>query len=140
METVSPALQFILLVFSGWVNRRQLDMIDYLQEENRVLLEQLKGRRLRLTNDQRRRLAVKGKTLDRKVLKELAGIVTPDTVMGWYRKLVAKKYDGSKNRGSGRPSTSKEIADLVVKMANENPSYVKSVNMWSQPVYTNYGR
>ena len=120
METLSPALQFLLLFFAGWVNRKQQDQIDYLREENRILLEQLEGKRLRLTDDQRRRLAIKGKALDRKDLKELAGIVKPETILAWYRNLVGKKYDGSKNRGPGRPKTSKEIADLVVMMAREN--------------------
>jgi putative transposase len=52
-------LQFLLMMFAGWVSRRQLDIIDYLKEENRVLREQLGGRRLRFTDEQRRRLAVK---------------------------------------------------------------------------------
>ncbi len=67
-------------------------------EENRVLRQQLGRRRLRLTRDQRRRLAVKGKILGRKILSQVAGIVTPDTILRWYRKLVARKYDGSKKR------------------------------------------
>ena len=122
MTTASPpyALHFLLLVFSGWVNRQQQQAIDYLLEENRILCEQLGGRRLRLTDDQRRRLAVKGKLLGRKILGQVAGIVTPDTILRWYRRLVAKKYDGSKKRGPGRPATHKEIADLVVRMAREN--------------------
>jgi hypothetical protein len=121
-STSSPtALHFLLLTFSGWVNRRQQHVIDYLKEENRVLREQIGGRRLRLTDDQRRRLAVKGKVLGRKILHEVAGIVTPDTILRWYRRLVAKKYDGSKSRGKrGRPPTRKEIADLVVTMARAN--------------------
>ena len=121
MEPISPALHFLLLVFAGWVNRKQQDQIDYLREENRVLLEQLRGKRLRLTDDQRRRLAVKGKALGRQNLKDLAGIATPDTILAWYRRLVVKKYDGSKNRSPGRPCTSREIVDLVVMMARENP-------------------
>ena len=104
MDQVAPALQFILLFFSGWVNRQQLEVIEYLQEENRVLREQLGGRRLRLNDDQRRRLAVKAKPLGRKVLGKVAGIATPDTILGWYRRLVGKKYDGSKKRGPGCPS------------------------------------
>ena len=116
-------LHFLLLLFSGWVNRHQLKVIDYLLDENRVLREQLGGRRLRLNDDQRRRLAVKGKALGRKVLREVAGIVTPDTILRWYGKLVAKKYDGSKKRGLGRPRTEKEIADLVVRMAMENSTW-----------------
>ena len=125
MITASPphALQFLLLVFSGWVNRQQQRAIDYLLEENRVLREQLGGRRLRLTDAQRRRLAVKGKLLGRKILGQVAGIVTPDTILRWYRRLVAKKYDGSKKRGPGRPATAKEIADLVVRMARENAGW-----------------
>jgi len=117
------ALQYLLLMFAGWVNRHQQQVIDYLLEENRVLREQLGGRRLRLTDDQRRRLAVKGKALGRKALREIAGIVTPDTILRWYRRLIAKKYDGSSRRGPGRPPTDKEIADLVVRMAVDNPSW-----------------
>jgi len=58
-----PRLEFLILLVAGWVNRRQQETIDYLREENRVLREQLGGRRLRLTDDQRRRLAVKGKAV-----------------------------------------------------------------------------
>ena len=125
MSSSSPpnALHFLLLLFSGWVNRRQLAVIDYLKEENRVLREQLGGRRLRLNDDQRRRLAVKGKALGRKVLQQMAGIVTPDTILRWYRTLVAKKVDGSKKRGRGRPRTAEEIAALLVRMAGENPTW-----------------
>ena len=79
------------------------------------------SKRLRLTDDQRRRLAVRGKVLGRKALGEVAGIVTPDTILRWYRKLIAKKYDGSAHRGRGRPTTSQEIAGLAVRMAKENP-------------------
>ena len=123
MDTLSPPLQFLLLLFSGWVNRQQADVIDYLQEENRVLREQLGGRPLRLTDDQRRRLAVKGVALGRKVLREIAGIVTPETILAWYRRLVARKYDGSKKRGPGRPRTEVDVADLVVTMARDNPTW-----------------
>jgi hypothetical protein len=77
-ETSSPSsLHFLLLLFSGWVNRHQNQVIDYLMEENRVLRDQIGGRRLRLTDHERRRLAVKGKVLGRKVLRDVAGIVTP---------------------------------------------------------------
>ena len=65
-------LQFLLVIFAGWVNRHQLEVIDYLKEENRVLCEQLGGRKLRFTDEQRRRLAVKGRVLGRRVLDELA--------------------------------------------------------------------
>ena len=99
LSTASPtAFHFLLLVVAGWVNRHQNQVIEYLKEENRVLREQLHGRRLRLTNDQRRRLAMKGKALGRKILQGVAGIVTPDTTLRWHRRLIAKKYDTT--RGS----------------------------------------
>jgi hypothetical protein len=77
------------------MNQRQLQMIDYLREENRVLREQLGGRCLRLNDDQRHRLAARAKRLGRKVLAEVATIVTPQTLLAWHRKLIAQKYDGS---------------------------------------------
>ena len=117
----TTALQLLLLTFAGWANRRQRDVIEYLKEENRVLREQLGSRRVRLTDDQRRRLAVKGKRIGRKLLDEVAGIVTPDTVLRWYRKLVARKYDGSSRRGQGRPLTSASIAEWVVRMMRLTP-------------------
>ena len=77
-----PALQFLVLTFAGWVNRHQDDLIAYLREENRVLREHLGPRPLRLTDAQRRRLAVRGQKLGRCVLMQVAGIVTPDTRSG----------------------------------------------------------
>jgi len=103
-----------------WMNQRQLQVIDYLREENRVLREQLGERRLRFTDDQRRRLAAKAKELGRKLLREIATIVTPETLLAWHRKLIAQKYDGSAKRGPGRPRTADEIETLVVRMAEEN--------------------
>ncbi len=120
MSSSPNPLRFLLLTFAGWVNGHQNHIIGYLLEENRVLREQLGGRRLRLTDDQRRRLAVKGKALGRKVLQGVSGIVTPDTILRWYRRLVAKKYDGSTKRGPGRPRTAGETANLVVKMTLAN--------------------
>jgi putative transposase len=121
MDPLPPPLTFFLLLFSGWVNRHQQAVIDYLLEENRVLRAAHGPRRLCLTDDQRRRLAVKGKVLGRRRLADIAGIVTPDTILRWYRRLVATKYDGSKTRRPGRPSTKPDIAALVVRMATENP-------------------
>ena len=66
---------------------------------------------------------MKGKILGRRRLADIAGIVTPDTILRWYRKLVAKKYDGSKTRRPGRPSTKPDIATLVVRMATANPTW-----------------
>ena len=110
----------MLIAVSGWMNQRQLLVIDYLREENRVLREQLDGRRLRLDDNQRRRLAVKAKALGRKVLAEVASIVTPETLLAWHRKLIAQKYDGTAHHAPGRPRTADEIEALVVRMAEEN--------------------
>jgi transposase InsO family protein len=120
---MSHSLQFLVFTMAGWLSRQQQDLIDYLREENRVLREQLGRERLRLTDEQRRRLAVRGKLLGRKALAEVAGIVTPDTILRWYRRLIAKKYAGSAYRGRGRPTTPKQIAELVVRMAGENPRW-----------------
>src|ERR1700731_5271916 len=95
-------------------NQRQLQIIDYLREENRVLREQLGGRRVRLNDDQRRRLAARAKGLGRKLLAEVATIVTPETLLAWHRKLIAEKYDGSNQRSPGRPRTIGEVEALVV--------------------------
>src|SRR5499427_3909213 len=105
MDPLPPPFAFFVRLFSGWVNRQQQAVIEYLMEENRVLRAAQGSRRLRLTDDQRRRLAVKGKVLGRRRLAAVAGIVTPDTILRWYRRLVAQKYDSSKARRSGRPST-----------------------------------
>ena len=123
MNALPVGFGLLFQFFSGWVNRRQLSVIEYLLEENRLLREQLEGRRLRLTDDQRRRLAVKGKVLGRRVLGEVAGIVTPDTILRWYRRLVARKYDGSRRRDPGRPRTKSDLAGLVLRMAKENPRW-----------------
>jgi hypothetical protein len=79
-------------------------VIDYLREENRVLRAQLRGKRLRLSDDDRRRLVVKAKALGGKALAQIASIATPDALLRWYHSLIAANYDGSKNRCQGRPS------------------------------------
>ena len=80
-------VQFLLLVLAGWVNRQQQDVIDYLQEENRVLRAGLRGKRLRLSDDERRRLAVKAQALGREALAQIASVATPATLLRWYRHL-----------------------------------------------------
>ncbi len=117
------ALHFLVLALAGWVTRHQEDRIDYLREENRVLREHLGPRRLRLTDAQRRRLAVRGQKLGRRILSQVAGIVTPDTILRWYRRLIAQKCDGSARRRRGRPMTPRAVAELVVRMAGENPTW-----------------
>ena len=116
---LSP-LRFVTVALAGWLNQQQQDIIDYLREENKVLREQLGNRRLRLNDEQRRRLATRAQKLGHKVLAEVASIVTPDTLLTWHRKLIARKYDGSQRRGPGRPPVREQIRSLVVRMATEN--------------------
>src|SRR5918996_1208940 len=115
-------LRLLVLTLAGWINRHQQHVIDYLVEENRVLREQLRGRRVRLTDDQRRRLAAKGQRLGRRVLRQVATIVTPDTILRWYRRLIAQKWT-SECRRPGRPGLMREIASIIVRMATENPGW-----------------
>ena len=119
MPTALDPFRFLLIAVAGWMNQRQLQMIEYLREKNRVLREQIGERRLRLTDDQRRRLAAKAKGLGRKLLREVATIVTPETLLRWHQRLIAHKYDGSGKRGPGRPRTAAEIEQLVVQMAED---------------------
>jgi len=119
MRVALDPFRLLLICLAGWFNQRQQDVIDYLQEENRVLREHLEGKRLRF-NDARRRLAVRAKKLGWPTLQELTTVVTPATLLAWHRKLIARKYDGSKQRGPGRPRTRDEIERVVVRMATEN--------------------
>src|SRR5207342_3318287 len=123
MRSVLDPFQFMVIAIAGWMNQHQQQVIEYLLEENRVLREQIGSRRMRFNDDQRRRLAVKAKTLGRKLLARVATIVTPETLLAWHRKLIAQKYDGSSFRTPGRRPTGKEIATLVVRMAEENRAW-----------------
>ena len=114
---------FLVVSLAGWLNQRQHQIIDYLVEENCVMREQIGRRRLRFTDDQRRRLSAKAKKLDRKILAQVATIITPETLLAWHRKLIAKKYDGSAFRTPGRSAISTEISNLVLRMAEENRSW-----------------
>jgi putative transposase len=115
-------LRILLVALAGWVNRHQLEVIEYLREENRVLKEHLGGRRLQLTDAQRRRLAMNGHRLGRKVLREVATLVTPDTLLRWHRQLIACKWTAERRR-VGRPGVLREIRQLTVRMARENPTW-----------------
>jgi transposase InsO family protein len=110
----------MLISVAGWMNQQQRDAIDYLREENRVLRELIGDKRLLLNDDQRRRLAAKAKGIGRRMLTQVATIVTPETLLVWHRRLIAEKYDGSSRRGPGRPRTTDTIEALVLKMATEN--------------------
>jgi len=124
MSTPIQPLTFLVVAIAGWIQREQQAAIVYLLEENRVLKARLRGRKLRLTDDERRRLAVKGKALGRKLLAEVAGIVTPETLLAWHRRLIARKWDYSARRKQlGRPRVMAEITELVVGMAKSNPKW-----------------
>ena len=112
-----------MLMFTGWVNRSQQELIEYLQAEIRVLREQVGKDRILFTDGQRRRLATKAKVIGRRRLFALGTIVTPDTLLRWYRQLIAKKYDGSTARKSGRPKTAADIEKLILDMASNNPGW-----------------
>ena len=124
VKTSLQPWQLLLLVLAGWVNRRQQDAIAYLRTENRILREKLGKKRILLDDDQRRRLAVKGKILGRRMLDELAGIVTPETILRWHRELVARHWDYSDRRkAGGRPPVPAEIVELVLRLAKESPTW-----------------
>lgn len=122
LRSIQP-LQFLLMLLAGWIDRRQLDAIEYLKEENRLLKERLGGRRLRFTDAERRRLARRAHALGRNALSELNTLVTPDTLMRWYRTLVARKWTYTHRLGPGRPRTVSTIVQLIVRMALENRSW-----------------
>ena len=114
-------MKLMVVSLAGWMNQQQQDVIEYLREEVRVLKELQGKKRLRFTADQRRRLERKAKRIDFGRLKEIVGLVTPQTMLAWHRKLIAKNYDSSgRRRKAGRPPTKEELRDLVTRMAEEN--------------------
>jgi putative transposase len=125
MTSILQPWQLLFMILAGWVNREQQETIEYLRTENQVLREKLGKKRILLSDDQRRRLAVKGKILGRKRLQEIGTLFTPDTILRWHRKLVAKKWDYSDRRKkkAGRPPVSEEIEQLVLRIAQENPAW-----------------
>ena len=118
--TLPLPLQFLAAWLAVWLGRVLQEQVEYLKAENLLLREKLGPKRVRLTDAERRRLATLGKALGRKGLAAVATIASPETILLWYREMVAKKYDGSQQRGQGRPKTAAEIAALVVRMAKEN--------------------
>jgi putative transposase len=114
----------LIAMLAGWLQRDPQQVITYLIEENRVLKAQLTGRRLRLTDTNRRRLAMLAHPLGRKRLAEVATIAMPDTLMRWYHRLIAQKFDGSHHRHHlGRPRVIGEIEQLVVRIAEEHATW-----------------
>jgi putative transposase len=111
----------LVVALVGWLDQRQQDAVAYLIAENHILRGRVRGR-IRLTDEERRRLAVYGYRLGRRRLGEVATIVTPDTILRWHRWLVARKWTYAKKRG-GRAGVLAEIQRLVVRMAEENPTW-----------------
>src|SRR5216684_5244316 len=117
-------LHVLIAMVAGWIQRHQHQVITYLHEENRVLKAQLGGRRLRLTDTERRRLAALAHPLGRTRLQKVATLATPDTLLRWYQRLIAQKFDGSTQRQQlGRPRVAEEVEQLVIRMAEENPTW-----------------
>src|ERR1043166_3625896 len=113
----------LLAYATGLVNQRLLLQCEYLVAENRILRSQLPSK-LRLSNSQRRTLAEIGKRLGRKLLSDVACVAKPETILGWYRRLIARKFDGSKHRSyPGRPRISPEVEALILRMAQENATW-----------------
>jgi len=110
----------LLAYITGTVDQELLLRKEYLATENRILRNQSKGR-LRLTDPDRINLAEIGKQLGRRALEEVAQIVRPETILGWHRRLIARKFDGSGNRASvGGATRGQAIEDLVLQVAREN--------------------
>jgi len=111
----------VLCVLTGRLDRRDREAVAYLIEENRCLRRQLGTRRLRLTDDDRRRLAARAYRLGRAALQEIAAIATPDTLLRWHRQLIAWTWTYASR--PGRRGILLEVRRLVVRMAKENPTW-----------------
>jgi transposase len=120
-------LQFVIAMVASAINDRMQRRLVYLEEEVTVLRQLLESAtgttRLRFTPEQRRRLAVAGKALTPAERKACCRVVSPATILAWFRELAARKYDGSKVRRQGRPGKPEELRALVVRMATENPGW-----------------
>src|SRR6202035_5757355 len=113
----------LLAYVTGMVNQQLLLQNEYLVAENRILRAHLPAR-LRLSDPERCTLVEIAKRVGCKALKDIASVAKPDTILGWYRRLVAQKFDGSRHRGyPGRPRVSPEVEALVVRFARENRSW-----------------
>ena len=113
----------LLSYVTGLVNQRLLLQCEYLIAENRVLRSHVSAR-LRLSDAERSTLAEVGKRLGRKYLAEVACVAKPETILAWYRRLIARKFDGSNHRSyPGRPRIAPELEELILRMAQENKGW-----------------
>mgnify|MGYP001210621723 CR=1 FL=1 len=131
MGSAPLLLTFLLMVVSGRVHRRQLIVIEFLQAENRLLKERLRGKRVRFTDAERAVLARKAKAIGRRALLELT-LVSPDTLMRWHRRLAAEKWNFAHRRGPGRPGIMREIEDLIYEHVRHR-STLKTLKPQFQP-------
>src|SRR5262245_35302874 len=110
----------MLAYVTGTVDQELLARNEYLAAENRIRKAQLNGR-LKLSDAERGALGEIGHRLGRKVLADVASVARPGTILGWYRRLIARKFDGSKaHRGPGRPRIKRDVEQLIIRIASEN--------------------
>jgi hypothetical protein len=115
MSFILQPWQFFVVIFVGWVQREQQKIIDFYQTQLDAAMKAQGKKRLLLTDDQRRLLAVKGKSLGRKALMELTTIVTPDTILRWHRELVhdrRQRTQAARHRTSPRPKAANDLGNL----------------------------
>jgi putative transposase len=127
MGSVPPLVSFLLVIVSGWVHRHPLLAIAFLQAENQLLKERLRGKRIRFTDAERALVARKANAVGRKALLELDTVVSPDTLLRRHRQFVAQKWNFAHGRGPGRPGIMREISEPMMRMAQDNPR-------WGTPV------
>jgi hypothetical protein len=124
-KTIKP-WQILVMGLADLITTQQQQVIEYLMKKNKVLKEKMGKKRILLSDNQRPRLAVKGKTLGRKVLSEIGTIFSPDIILRWHRQLVAKKWDYSKRRKkTGRPPINKSSIKLALRMVKDNLSRLR---------------
>ena len=113
----------LLAYVTGLVNQKLLLQNEYLAAENRILRSRF-PRRMRFSDPERSTLAEIGKRLGRTALQQVACVAKPDTILAWYRRLIARKFDGSKHRAApGRPPIAREVEALIVRIARENSGW-----------------
>ena len=124
MAFVLQPWHVLITILSLWLHEHLQRRIDFLNNQVEELMKLNGKKRILLSDDARRSLAVKGRSLGLKALRELTTIVTPETIMRWHRDLVAKKWDYTQQRKAvGRPRVRQEIVDLVVRFAKENSTW-----------------
>jgi len=122
-QSLFPARPRLLAYLTGLINQELLLKNEYLAAENRILRAHLPARP-RLSDPERSTLADIGKRLVRKALAQVACVAKPNTILAWYRKLIVKKFDGSKHRCyPGRPAIEAKLVEWIAKMARENSGW-----------------